>query len=538
MKNLKRMFSLLLAIVMVLGISVSALAASITITNPAEGHTYKVYQIFKGTLDSTTNTLTQIEWGDGIDQSKLTGDYKDKAAQDIADGLKNADVAAFAKEISKFKSTKFTSTDAAGKADLTENGYYLIIDDDTVTGTDVAHSANILEVVGDEKVTLKDSIPTVQKKVKDTNDTDGTTTGWQDTADYDVNDVVPFQLTATLGDNVELYNAYEVMFVDTLSTGLTYNKGSVTVKIFNKSGEEVKDISNYCTVVNDGTSLKIYCADVKVLGAASGYKIVAEYNATLNEYSKIGSEGNPNEVYLTYSNNPNVEYKGFTGIIDETEGGSDTPKEPDKPEDGKDQSGSGDVPSTPTDGTPSDNGKTKTDKVIVFTYKVTINKVVADAAGTGTVAKTGAAFTLYKKVPDTTATDGYRYDTVKSFEADDKTSTFTFERIDDGEYKLSETKAPDGYNPIEDVFFKVEATHTDSNLTLTELTGSTLEGSVALTFASNVNDGSLTADVLNKPGSNLPSTGGMGTKLFYIFGGLLVLAASVLLITRKRMSNE
>jgi LPXTG-motif cell wall-anchored protein/uncharacterized repeat protein (TIGR01451 family) len=496
-------------------------------------------------LDSTTGNLTQIEWGSGIDTAKISG-YTTNDAQTVAAGLSDENVAEFAKTIAKYLSTTSVSAEN-GKVTGLSDGYYLVVDEATLSGEDKAYSANLLEVLGNKTVTLKDSIPTVQKKVKDTNDTDGETTGWQDTADYDVNDVVPFQLTATLGNNVELYNAYQVMFVDTLSTGLTYNKGSVTVKIFDKDGKEVKDISNYCTVVNDGTSLKIYCADVKVLGAASGYKIVAEYNATLNENSVIGSTGNPNEVYLTYSNNPNVEYNGFKGIIDETEeDGSDVPKEPEAPgkdDDGnpRDQNGSGDIPTPSTgsgDDTPDDNGKTTTDKVIVFTYKVTINKVVNNEAGTGTEPKAGAAFTLYKKVKDATATDGYKYVEVGVYTADTTTSTFTFDRIDDGEYKLVETTAPSGYNKIEDVLFTVSATHTDSTLTLSELTGSTNTGSVALTFKSNVQDGSLTADVLNQPGSNLPSTGGMGTKLFYIFGGLLVLAASVLLITRRRMSND
>lgn len=143
----------------------------------------------------------------------------------------------------------------------------------------------------------------------------------------------------------------------------------------------------------------------------------------------------------------------------------------------------------------------------------------------------GAAFTLYKK--DSSG----NWNKVETISAGD-TTTFTFSGLDDGDYKLSETTTPDGYNKIDDVEFTVTAKHDEDSETpkLTELTGDVTTGS--LEFTSSTTDGSLTTDVVNKKGSVLPSTGGMGTTILYVVGTILVLAAGILLVTKKRMDAK
>ena len=225
-------------------------------------------------------------------------------------------------------------------------GYYLV--QNASVGNNEAHTNYILQVVKDVTVEPKTSVPTVEKKLKDTNDTTGETTGWQDSADYDINDSVPFQLTATLPDNLASYDEYYLELSDTLSTGLTYNKDA---KVYLVNGTEKTDITSSFTIAADGSSFKIN--NLKSLnGVTSSTKVVVEYTATLNPNAVIGSAGNPNTVKLIYSNNPNYTGSGET----------------------------------------SPTGETPKDKVIVFTYKVVVNKV--DQSGN---ALAGAGFTLYKK---------------------------------------------------------------------------------------------------------------------------------------------
>lgn len=139
-------------------------------------------------------------------------------------------------------------------------------------------------------------------------------------------------------------------------------------------------------------------------------------------------------------------------------------------------------------------------------------------------------FTLYKKVNG-------EWTTVKTISAGD-TTTFTFSGLDDGDYKLSETTTPNGYNTISDVEFTVTADHDieSDSPALNSLSGVVTTGE--LTFTPSITDDSLTTDVVNKKGSVLPSTGGMGTTILYVVGTVLVLAAGILLVTKKRMDAK
>ena len=223
----------------------------------------------------------------------------------------------------------------------------------------------------------------------------------------------------------------------------------------------------------------------------AGSKITVEYTATLNEGAALGKQGNVNKAKLEFSNNPNEQQTGV----------------------GK--------PGT---------GETPWDNVIVFTYQVVVNKVKAD-----NTALTGAGFTLEKVLKDGSKKP---VAVVKNAAG----TTFTFKGLDDGDYILTETVTPATYNTIEPITFTVTAEHTVIWSTeartdiLTGLTGSTADGKV--TFTANANKSELTTNVVNQSGATLPGTGGIGTTIFDVIGGLLMAAAAVLLITKKRMNSD
>ena len=513
MKHIKKLAGLLLALVMALSLAVTAFADesttySITINNSTAGHTYEAYQIFTGDLatnEAGNKVLSNIVWGSGVSEAGQTA-LGDAAAK--AETLKTeADAKAFAKAVAPYLTT------AAGSANTVTDGkyvisglaagYYLVKDQDgSLTGDADAYTEYIIKVVSDTTATPKSSVPTVEKKVKDTNDSTGVTSDWQDSADYDIGDSIPFQLKATLANNVSSYTTYKVVFHDTLSKGLTYNNDA---KVY-IDGTETNGFTVTATVNADGTTtLTVSCDDVKALGAGNSSVITVEYTVKLNENAVLGSAGNPNEVYLEYSNNPN------------------------KSEEGN-----------------NETGETPKDVVIVFTYKTIINKVDSENKPL-----TGAAFKLEKLIK---GKDGAAdtWTTVKEFTVDETTTSFTFSGLDDGQYKLTETKTPVGYNTIDPIYFVIEATHGETadvptlktlNSYLTDANGNKQTemkdgesvnidlGTVDLTA------GSITTTVVNKSGSELPSTGGIGTTIFYVLGGVLVLAAVVLLVTKKRMSG-
>ena len=509
MKHIKKLASLLLALAMVFALATTAFAEettySITINNSTAGHTYEAYQIFTGDLHE--GVLSNIKWGSSVSNAASL-----------------SDAAAVAEKLD----TNYTGTDKMTVADLLEMitlgtpaadsgetsnpyvisgltaGYYLVKDQDgSLTGDNDSYTEYIIQVVDNVTATPKSDVPEVQKKVKDINDsTDTTKTDWQDSADYDIGDSIPFQLKATLANNVSSYTTYKVVFHDTLSKGLTYNNDA---KVY-IGGTETNGFTVTATVNADGTTtLTVSCDDVKALGAGNSSVITVEYTAKLNENAVLGSAGNPNEVYLEYSNNPNKSEKGN-----------------------------------------NETGETPKDVVIVFTYKTIINKVDSENKPL-----TGAAFKLEKLIK---GKDGAAdtWTTVKEFTVDETTTSFTFSGLDDGQYKLTETKTPVGYNTIDPIYFVIEATHDETadaptlktlNAYLTDANGNKQTemkdgesvnidlGTVDLTA------GSITTTVVNKSGSELPSTGGIGTTIFYVLGGVLVLAAVVLLVTKKRMNS-
>ena len=295
-------------------------------------------------------------------------------------------------------------------------------------------------------------------------------------------------MTATLPSNYESYKEYYLSFNDSLSSGLTYNNDA---KVYVVNGSTEQEITNKFTIAADGSSyvvndLKTVSEDDRgqTVNITKDSKIVVRYTAKLNESAVIGSTGNSNTASLTYSNNPNSTGGGSKGV---------TPK----------------------------------DKVVVFTYQVIVNKVDQDSR---TPLK-GAGFTLYKK--DSTGV----YNKVEEITAGE-TTTFTFKGLNVGDYKLSETVTPAGYNTIADVEFTISANvdKASDNPILNTLEA-TSTSTNKLVFTSNIVDGSLTTTVVNKKGSILPSTGSVGTTMLYVMGSLLVIGAGILLAVRKKTNN-
>lgn len=497
MKHVKKLASVLLTMVMVMAMTMTAFAegetttCSITINNSTEGHTYEAYQIFTGDLSG--GVLSNIEWGAGISeegQAKLLsfGGSIYTSAADLAAALTADNVKDFAKAAAEYLTSSSSSTDV-----LTEDGtyvisgltagYYLVKDqDDSLKGDDDAYTSYILEVLGNEEVTPKSDVPEMTKKVKDTNDSTDETSVWQDSADYDIGDDVPFQLSGTVADNYADYDTYYFAFHDKEETGLTFNADSVKVYV---DGDEITTGYTVVTDPTDGCTFEVIFADLKKIASVeAGSEITVEYTSKLNSSAVLGSTGNVNKANLEFSNNPNEEQSGDN-----------------KPE----------------------TGETPWDNVIVFTYKVVVNKVDGDGN-----ALAGAGFTLEKK----DASGNY---VAVGSEVSGNT-TFEWKGLDDGEYRLVETTTPAGYNTIDPIEFTVNADHTitwdgeDRATILTELDGGN-------TFTGEVSTGTLTAYVKNYTGSTLPETGGMGTTIFYVIGSILVLGAAVVMITRKRMAK-
>ena len=389
---------------------------------------------------------------------------------------------------------------AANSADTVTNleaGYYLIKDtDNSQNMTSGAYTAYILEVVGDVTAATKLDVPTVEKKVKDINDTlesDFSEDGWQDSADHDIGDTIPFKITGTLPTNYSEYANYAYKITDEMSAGLTYNGDA---KVYVDNGGKETEITSQVNIVPttdaSGTTIEITAVDLKALTGVTidkDSKIVVYYTAELNDNAVAGSGGNTNSAFITYSNNPNA-------------GGNET-------------------------------ASTPKNKTAVFTYKIRIEKV--DENNTPLE---NAGFTLYKK--DSTG----KWQEVYAYTAGSDT-VFTFSGLDDGDYKLVESEVPDGYNKFDDLEFTITAEHdtTSQDPAITSINGAAVEGGVITlqgtqTATVSLADGQISTIIVNKSGSILPTTGGIGTKIFYITGGILAVTAILLLITKKRTKSD
>lgn len=546
-----------------MGSSFSASAAgnnSITIdgfntteNNDNGTHTYEAYQVFAGQYAG--GALGNITWGSGVDGDAIVADLANAtgdlaafkgldSAKAIAEELSNATDEELANALGKDsvakafaalvgKHLKATSgTYAGGKIDNLEDGYYLVQDasnspsDVTGANNNGAKTRFILKVAGGGNVTVtaKSSAPSVIKKVKED---DKAVTGavkvgsytadaqYNDVADYCIGENVPFELISTMPSTYNDYTSYFYQFTDTLASNFTLNADSIAVKVVNADGETALTATTDYTVGAQDESGKftITINDTKKIASITkDSTIVVDYTAQLNSGAVIGLDGQENKVDLTYSNNPN-----YTGD------GASTPNE--------------------------DKGKTPEDKVIVFTYELDVTKYLGDEHTKANAEDgTKAGFKL-KNAADKWATvdanmkiTGWVDDVTTATEVTtDATGIFKFIGLDDGTYTLRETTTPTGYNTMADLALTIGAT-TANNQTWTGTANDALTA-IKLTMnntdtAGDVKTGAVSGSIINQKGSSLPSTGGIGTTMFYVGGGVLVAGAGVILITKKRAKKD
>lgn len=528
-KAMKKLMAALLAVAMVCAMAIPAFAdgssststaavTRYTITAPKNGHTYEIYQIFTGTPFTDTTgktTLSDIKWGENAASGNAEGAAVSDTVLKALAAVSGTNETAILTEVEKYVDLTGTPAFKAtyGSPASVPAGYYLIKDDDNATVD--SHTLYLVEVINQNiDIQPKTDVPSVEKKVLENTkhqQDDGYGTGYNDTADYHIGDMVPFKLIGRIPD-MSRYQTYKYVFHDTLCKAFDAPaESNIKVSLSDSKATLGTDIDSTLYTVSvitntDGeTTITVSFPNLKsVIGVAKDKYIVVSYSARLNEKASIGqgTPGNTNEVYLEYSNNP----KG-TGT-----------------------------------------GRTPDDKVIVFTYKLDVTKVDGKDANTKLE---GAKF----KLLDVTKTNYAKVDTTTnkfigwtSNEADatelvsDASGLFKVIGLDDGTYFLKETLAPSGYNTLSEPIKLVISADTTNGQNgfgnTTELTTIDVTVDNGTRTSGNVANGTVSIDVKNNRGTTLPGTGGIGTTIFYVIGGGLMVAAAILLITKKRMENR
>lgn len=603
---------------------------TITIKNSADSatHTYAAYQIFSGTYDTDAKNLTDIQWGTGVNGDAIISDLKADSllrgyfatctsAQDVADVLNtkatdsgtNTEIKvfeydsdltkAFAKVVGRNLTDVTSGTYDNGKITGLEDGYYLVQDASNPTMSDNvvdeseykrnsgAKTRFIVSVVGsDIEVTSKSSAPLVFKKVKENFGTvkykQYITDQWvlifddnyNDIADYNIGNDVPFRLYGTLPSTYADYEHYYYKFTDNLGSQFTLADDAsfkisvngnevVTLKLNGKKAYDSSLGTDIFIDASDNSNISITIEDIKKIAPNISDVITVDYVAKLNKDAVIGLDGQVNGVKLDYSNNPNIEYNPKTGDEEEND-----KTKPEYPKDTKDDKETEETGSTPWDG------------VIVFTYGIDIDKLNEKDEKLA-----GAKFAIYKEKQSTDATtdsdttkekiylgikDGevVELKTAPTKETDvgaengvwvsDVDNNIEIRGLDAGTYYIEELEAPADYNALkEDIQFNISPTimsnrqewmyspnKSTAKKALTKLeikyaSVSDAESDKELSDAgATAEDGYGTVKIVNKKGSELPSTGGIGTKIFYLGGGCMVAVAGIFLITKKRMGKE
>lgn len=585
----------------------------ITIANSDKAnHTYEAYQIFSGTYNADDENLTNIQWGTGVNGTGIISDLKIDptlkgyfanctSAQDVANVLDTKVTDAetdtqrkvfeddsdltqdFVKVVGRHLLANQTSgTYDNGQITGLADGYYLVQDASNPTMSDNSENSGaktrfVVSVVGEDiNVTSKSSAPTVVKKVKENSDT-GSDYKWghaegmldedyNDIADYNIGDDVPFKLYGTLPSTYADYEHYYYKFTDNLGSEFTLADNAsfkisvngnevVTLQLNGKKAYDYSKDTDIFIDASDNSNISITIEDIKQIAPNASDVITVEYVAKLNNTATIGLDGQVNGVKLDYSNNPNIEYNPKTGDEEEND-----KTKPEYPKDTKDDKETEETGSTPWDG------------VIVFTYGIDIDKVKED----NTTKLANAKFAIYKEkqITDTTTAKVYlavdeKTGAIKELAVipskdiigaehgvwvSDADNNIEIRGLDAGTYYIEELDAPSGYNALkEDIKFNISPTimserqnwiySSDKSTAKDALTNLSI-GYASVSDTEFVDAGATaetgygTVKIVNKKGSELPSTGGIGTKIFYLGGGCMVAVAGIFLITKKRMGKE
>lgn len=537
-KTIKKLLAALLAVAMVCAMAIPAFADD-TEEDLGKNHCYDAFQIFKGDVtgnDTDGFKISNVGWGSSIAHpneflAQLTEDltigdkfetsFTPQEAAAVISQWSDSDnnSIAFARCVCNYVYSDGDSTPVlqGGHTNgfkLEEAGYYLIVDTSSFSSdanNDSYHAYNsfLLKVNKANyhvQITPKVVKPSVKKEVFDNNDigSTGDNNGWGSSADHAINEEFQFRLIATLpasennGHAYDYYDKYSVIFHDTLSDGITYDRpDSVVIKSNGKTYVIPNDSSKYTIGLESQNYLVVKIPDVKACAKDAGFDlndgatITVTYTAHLNENAAVnGSAENKNSVRLQYSNNPRPdgEYWGYTPNY--------TPES----------------------------------EVYVYTYQLNNTKYHDEVNENNKLE--GAGFRLYSDADCKNEVelyqDGEFYYPIKNAtgkEAVEMKSAangqFNVKGLDAGTYYLKETTPPKDYNACADKKIVISATHTEYN--------------VNLSGESNLNN-----KIINKKagGITLPSTGGIGTTIFYVVGGGLMVAAIVLLVTKKRMENK
>lgn len=547
MKRMKKIMALLLGLVMAMAMCMTAFAADSTnlTIKTTDGHTYKIYQILKGDVSGLSDgkgTLANVEIGSSVTDDTAT-------AESIVNDLMGKTDGALGNAAYGYVEggTAVATVVGEGKEIATElaEGYYVVTDEYTITGSD-SLSRYLVAVAGPTTMEPKTETPSIDKKIIDT-DKNAAADDYDKTDTAAIGDTIEYEVTGSV-PNYDGYTYYYYVVDDTLSKGLTLDEDSFAVTVGGTTLTKDTNYYVYTSTNADGTTnFRLAFENIKdyTVGAAISIK----YNATVNENAVIGTEPNTNTAKLIYSNNPSQSDRG------------------DKE----------DVPGEPGDNVPTG----ETPDYITKTYVTQIKLTKVDQDGN---ALNGAEFTLtgenLTKVKFTTATnfteaaDGTYYKlkngaytetaptdatadlydstttkytkttstdvveatgsgasaNVKAFVGDDGILYFT--GLDKGTYTLTETKTPTGYNTIDPINFEIKG----------DINGATATTGGHITWSSdnqnltwNAASQTFEITITNIAGKLLPSTGGIGTTIFYVAGTILVLGAAVLLITKKRM---
>lgn len=552
MKRIKRLAAVMMAAIMALAMSITAFATEEPGASASSvTHTYEIYQIFTG--DYADGVLSNIKWG-----ANGTGTVGEKVEDNVLEALEAvAEATSDTEKLAVINQyAKLTTTPVKTGSDTTYTGltpgYYLVKDQDgSLSGENEAYTLYVVQVVNDTLTfNPKSDIPTTDKKIVEGNDKASTN-------EASIGDEVNYEITGTMPERIDDYKTYYYMFTDTLSKGLTYKENSIKVTV---NGIDVtkyfyKGVGEYDE--KTGTTIEVGIVDLKALSLLADpvvgeitkdTKVVLTYTATLNENAVIAGTGNPNDVKLGYSNDPNHSGNGATNPPTD---------KPERPE-----------PEHPT-------GETPKVEVVTYTTELTILKTDEDnkflPGVEFTLTGNGVNIVLVTEETFTVAADGEywklkdgTYTTTAPTVADDETDntadydsvdtmytktttvvakgngetktdvvgtvqadgTVTFRGLGAGEYTITETNTLPGYNTIDPITF-----------TLTF-------DAEKKTFASNNDkvtvgsDNTLDTSIVNQTGSLLPSTGGIGTTIFYIVGAILVIGAGVILVAKKRMGRE
>ena len=546
MKHIKRALALLLAVVLVLALSVCAFAAedySITVTNSntavsINGNTYRAYKIFDATYSGDNVAYTVSTEFSGFSYASKTGDALIAYLGTLASNSEALD--AFAKAALAYASENNIAPAGTATASgesvtiaLSAPGYYLVAG--TATAPDnqtVTAACSLTTAKPAATVNPKVDAPSIDKKiVEGDTDADANTANIGDPVNYKITSSVP---------NMQGYEKYYFVMEDTLSKGLTFND-DLAITIGSKTLGKDTDYTLTVTKNSDGTtSLEIVFKNFIQYKTQTDAVITVTYSATLNQDATLDPvAGNPNKVKLIYSNNPN-----------ETGTGDDKPN-PDDPV--------GETPESQTKTyvtgvklTKVDSNNNKTLTGAKFQIKgtgmkvVLVNKEIFKASDNGThyMLKDG---TYTTETPTEATKDKYDSTTQKYEKVTvvDKTTVpteinatgyvdangvLTFEGLGEGEYAITELIAPQGYNLLKDpikLVISANATFDSCEWTVTA-DGVELSAGTDFLYALTVE---------NSSGTELPSTGGIGTTLFYIVGSLLAVGAVILLVTKKRMGK-